>query len=62
MPTELDEDATRAPLDAVRGDVAFEDVWFEYDAEQPVLRGVSFVAPAGTYDGAGRFERASRAR
>jgi subfamily B ATP-binding cassette protein MsbA len=48
MPTELDEDATRAPLDAVRGDVAFENVWFEYDPGQPVLRGVSFVAPAGT--------------
>jgi ABC-type multidrug transport system fused ATPase/permease subunit len=48
MPTELDEDATRAPLDAVRGDVAFEDVWFEYNEGQPVLRGVSFVAPAGT--------------
>jgi len=48
MPTELDEDATRAALGTVKGDVAFEDVWFEYEAGQPVLRGVSFVAPAGT--------------
>ena len=31
-----------------RGDVAFEDVWFEYNEGQPVLRGVSFQAAAGT--------------
>jgi ABC-type multidrug transport system fused ATPase/permease subunit len=48
MPTETDEDAVRAPLDAVEGDVEFEDVWFEYNAGQPVLRGVSFHAPPGT--------------
>jgi subfamily B ATP-binding cassette protein MsbA len=48
MPTETDEDAVRAPLDAVEGDVEFQDVWFEYNAGQPVLRGVSFHAPPGT--------------
>jgi subfamily B ATP-binding cassette protein MsbA len=48
MPTELDEDATRAELATVKGDVAFDDVWFEYNPGQPVLRGVSFHAPAGT--------------
>jgi subfamily B ATP-binding cassette protein MsbA len=48
MPTELDEDATRQPLERVRGDVAFEDVWFEYNPGQPVLRGVSFQAAPGT--------------
>src|SRR5688572_3978249 len=48
MPTELDEDAVRAPLGAVKGDVAFDDVWFEYNTGQPVLRGVSFQAAAGT--------------
>ena len=31
-----------------RGDVAFEDVWFEYNPGQPVLRGVSFHAAPGT--------------
>jgi subfamily B ATP-binding cassette protein MsbA len=31
----------------IEGDVAFEDVWFEYDPNTPVLRGVSFRAPAG---------------
>ena len=28
--------------------MAFDDVWFEYNAGQPVLRGVSFEAAAGT--------------
>jgi subfamily B ATP-binding cassette protein MsbA len=28
--------------------VAFDNVWFEYNAGQPVLRGVSFEAAAGT--------------
>jgi len=48
MPTEVDEDARREPAGPITGDVAFEDVWFEYTPGQPVLRGVSFGAPAGT--------------
>jgi len=48
MPTESDEDATRAPVDRIEGEIKFEDVWFEYNEGQPVLRGVSFVAPTGT--------------
>jgi ABC-type multidrug transport system fused ATPase/permease subunit len=48
MPTETDEDATRASLGPMRGDVRFEDVWFEYNPGQPVLRGVSFHAAPGT--------------
>src|SRR5687767_8521008 len=48
MRTELDEDAERAQPGRIRGDVSFDDVWFEYNAGQPVLRGVSFAAPAGT--------------
>ncbi len=48
MPTETDEDATRASLGPLRGDVRFEDVWFEYNPGQPVLRGVSFHAAPGT--------------
>jgi ABC-type multidrug transport system fused ATPase/permease subunit len=48
MPTELEEDQARAPVEVLRGDVAFDDVWFEYNEGQPVLRGVSFEAPAGT--------------
>jgi subfamily B ATP-binding cassette protein MsbA len=48
MPTELDEDAQRLPGGRINGDVAFDNVWFEYNPGQPVLRGVSFAAPAGT--------------
>ena len=48
MRTELDEDAEREPAGRINGDVAFDQVWFEYNPGQPVLRGVSFEAPAGT--------------
>ena len=48
MRTELDEDAERSPLGRLAGDVRFEDVWFEYNPGQPVLRGVSFEAASGT--------------
>ena len=48
MSTEVDEDETRAAVDTLEGDVRFEDVWFEYNPGQPVLRGVSFHAAPGT--------------
>ncbi|MDQ3753497.1 MAG: ABC transporter ATP-binding protein/permease [Acidobacteriota bacterium] len=48
MATEDEEDAARAPLAEVRGEVEFADVWFEYDEGAPVLKGVSFTAPAGS--------------
>ncbi|MDQ3605250.1 MAG: ABC transporter ATP-binding protein/permease [Gemmatimonadota bacterium] len=48
MTTEDDEDAERAPLREVEGEVAFEEVSFEYNAGLPVLREVSFHAPAGS--------------
>jgi subfamily B ATP-binding cassette protein MsbA len=48
MPTELDEDAARASIDRLVGDVVFDHVWFEYTPGQPVLRGVSFRAAPGT--------------
>src|SRR6185369_11789057 len=47
-PTEDEGEAQRSPLPALRGDFAFEDVNFEYDAGKPVLKGISFVAPAGS--------------
>jgi subfamily B ATP-binding cassette protein MsbA len=47
-PTEDDEDASRAPVPVLRSDVAFDDVTFAYEAGVPVLKGVSFSAPAGT--------------
>ncbi|HET8797535.1 MAG TPA: ABC transporter ATP-binding protein, partial [Thermoanaerobaculia bacterium] len=48
MRTEVDEDAGRAPLDRVEGHIAFENVTFEYNEGVPVLKSVSFDAPART--------------
>ena len=48
MKTEVDEDETRSSIGALRGDVAFDDVSFEYNEGQPVLKCLSFEAPAGT--------------
>jgi subfamily B ATP-binding cassette protein MsbA len=48
MATEDQEDASRASLPELDGDVRFEDVGFEYNPGVPVLKGVSFHAPAGT--------------
>jgi subfamily B ATP-binding cassette protein MsbA len=48
MRTELDEDASREEAPRIKGNVAFDNVWFEYNPGQPVLRGVSFEAQAGT--------------
>jgi subfamily B ATP-binding cassette protein MsbA len=46
--TEDEADAQKSPVPSVRGDVVFENVEFSYEAGQPVLRGVSFRAAAGT--------------
>jgi subfamily B ATP-binding cassette protein MsbA len=46
--TEDQEDAQRAAVLELAGDVAFEDVSFEYVPGVPVLRDVSFATPAGT--------------
>jgi subfamily B ATP-binding cassette protein MsbA len=48
MRTEDDEDSTRAPFGAIDGEVRFDDVTFEYNPGVPVLKHVSFTAPAGT--------------
>jgi ABC-type multidrug transport system fused ATPase/permease subunit len=48
MATEDAGDDARTPCPDVAGDVAFEDVSFEYDAGRPVLKRVSFRAPAGS--------------
>lgn len=41
--------ATELQLDALTrgGELRFEDVYFGYHADRPILRGVSFVVPAG---------------
>jgi subfamily B ATP-binding cassette protein MsbA len=48
MATEDQEDESRAPLPEVRGEVEFDDVTFEYNTDVPVLKHVSFKAPAGS--------------
>ncbi len=47
-PTELEGEKGRGRLDSIHGDLAFEDVWFEYNKDLPVLKGISFKSPAGT--------------
>ena len=47
-PTEDEDDAQRHALDHVDGDVAFDQVWFEYREGIPVLKDVTFTAKAGT--------------
>ncbi len=48
LATEDQEDAVREPVGDIRGDVAFDSVWFEYNPDVPVIKGISFEAPAGT--------------
>jgi ABC-type multidrug transport system fused ATPase/permease subunit len=48
MDTEDEEDSTKTALGAIDGEVVFDDVSFEYNAGVPVLKDVSFRAPAGT--------------
>lgn len=46
--TEDDEDAALDRLGAVEGRIDFDHVNFEYEPDQPVLRDVTFEAPAGS--------------
>src|SRR5437016_2496865 len=46
--TEDSEDAARAAVGGVRGDVVFEDVSFAYESGKDVLQRVSFHAPPGS--------------
>jgi subfamily B ATP-binding cassette protein MsbA len=48
MATEDFADASKSSIDEVEGDVAFDDVTFEYVPDVPVLKHVSFTAPAGS--------------
>ncbi len=47
-PTEDQDDLSRDRLARPDGDVAFEHVWFEYREGIPVLKDITFTAPAGT--------------
>jgi subfamily B ATP-binding cassette protein MsbA len=46
--TEDQEDATREAVGRIEGEVRLEDVWFEYEPGQPVLKGLDVHAAAGT--------------
>jgi subfamily B ATP-binding cassette protein MsbA len=48
MQTEDEADEGKPSLGDIRGDIRFEDVWFEYNPNVPVLKGVTFHAPPGT--------------
>jgi subfamily B ATP-binding cassette protein MsbA len=48
MATEDEEDAARQELESVCGEVVFDRVSFEYEVNQPVLKGISFKATAGS--------------
>jgi ABC-type multidrug transport system fused ATPase/permease subunit len=48
MATEDDDPERRETLGTLRGEIVFEGVWFEYTPGVPVLKDVSFEAPAGS--------------
>lgn len=48
MATEEAEDSDKEPLGEIDGQIAFQDVWFEYNSDVPVLKNVSFTAAAGS--------------
>jgi subfamily B ATP-binding cassette protein MsbA len=48
MATEDEEDETRDALGGIRGEIEFDNVSFEYNDDTPVLKNISFTAPAGS--------------
>lgn len=48
QPREDDDPRRTRQMPPIDGHVRFEDVWFSYDADKPVIRGVDFEAPPGT--------------
>jgi ATP-binding cassette subfamily B protein len=49
LPVDIEESEQPVELRDVRGDVAFEDVWFRYDADAPwTLSDIAAAIPAGT--------------
>tara|TARA_Y100000588_G_scaffold354041_1_gene407941 strand:+ start:10607 stop:12361 length:1755 start_codon:yes stop_codon:yes gene_type:complete len=47
-PQEDDDPLRVETMPRIRGDIRFEDVYFAYEKDKPVLRGVTFDAPSGT--------------
>lgn len=46
--TEDEQDASKIPLKNIEGSITFQDVFFEYEENTPVLQGISFHSDAGT--------------
>ncbi len=44
---EIKDKPGAAPLKTSKGELAFENVSFAYDQERPIIRGLSFMVPAG---------------
>jgi subfamily B ATP-binding cassette protein MsbA len=47
LQTHLNESPDAKPLELTRGELAFDNVSFAYEPENPVLKGVSFAVPSG---------------
>ena len=47
-PQEDDDPLRVERMPRIQGDIRFEDVYFAYEKDKPVLRGVTFDAPSGT--------------
>jgi subfamily B ATP-binding cassette protein MsbA len=48
QPKEDDDPRRTRTMPPIEGHIRFEDVWFSYDPDKPVLKGVSFEATPGT--------------
>ena len=44
---EIKDRAGARPLQVVRGAIRFENVWFDYEPDRQILKGLSFEVPAG---------------
>ena len=47
LPPENYHPANQVPLEAIRGQIAFQDVSYYYEKDKPVLKKISFEVPAG---------------
>lgn len=64
-PNRIDDKPNALPMPAIRGEVRFEHVWFEYEPGQPVLKGIDLHIHAGQmvalvgFSGSGKTTMAS---
>lgn len=43
----VDDKSAALPMPPIKGDVSFEDIWFEYEPDQPVIKGLNLDVKAG---------------